>query len=68
MKITTITYRRVANLGSYESCHVEVTGELGDGDKKGDCILKLKKFVDEMIDFEVKEHSKIKRSDYGARL
>jgi|GEM_PF-2032535 len=32
MKITTITYRRVANLGNYQSATLEETVQLEDGD------------------------------------
>jgi hypothetical protein len=32
MRIKTITYRRVLNLGNYESKHLEMTAEIPEGD------------------------------------
>ena len=68
MKITTLSYRRAANLGEYESVHIEIAAEFGEGDKKAEVFSELKKFVDKALAYEVEEHKKIKRNDKGARI
>ncbi|MHC5613421.1 MAG: hypothetical protein ACYTXA_21095 [Nostoc sp.] len=45
MKIETITYKRVKNLGNYQSETLEATARLDDGDDPGQTGQYLKDFV-----------------------
>ena len=47
MKITTVTYQRVKNLGNYESKRLEISAELDDADDVTEAITTLKQKVRE---------------------
>ena len=49
MKIKTITYQRVKNLGNYESERMELVAELDDGEDVEVAIGQLKKEVREAL-------------------
>lgn len=61
-------YRRVANLGDFESVHIEVEAEIEKDEKPGVVYADLKAMVDKAIAFEVKENLKVQRNDKGARI
>ncbi len=45
MKITTISYQAVKNLGNYESERLEATAQLEEGENPDDVALKLRRWV-----------------------
>lgn len=49
MKITTISYQAVKNLGNYESERLEVNADVEEGEDPKDAVLKLRQFVHEQI-------------------
>lgn len=45
MKITTISYQAVKNLGNYESERLEATADVEEGETPDDAALKLRQWV-----------------------
>lgn len=52
MKITTITYRRVLNLGKYETETLEVQAEIEEGDDPAVVFEEVKAFVHQQLGIE----------------
>lgn len=52
MKVTTITYQRVKNLGNYESERMEMTIELDDDEDVDKAIAYIKQSVREALDIQ----------------
>lgn len=50
MKITTITYQAVKNLGNYESERLEATAEIEEGENRDDAALELRQWVNLTLD------------------
>ena len=49
MKLLTLTYRRIHNLGNYENEQLEATAEVGVGEEPARVLRELKKFVQRHI-------------------
>lgn len=49
MHIKTVNYRRVKNLGNYESKTIELIAELAEGESAEEAIDKLAEIVDEKL-------------------
>jgi hypothetical protein len=49
-RITRITYCEVKNLGNYENCRIEAEAVIPEGEKPGDVMKRLKKWVQEQLD------------------
>ena len=49
MEVKTITYKRINNLGNYNSEHLEMTAELDENDSVIDCGKRLKNKVETVL-------------------
>lgn len=49
MHISQISYRRVANLGNYETATLEVTLALNEGESPDDAFLRAKEWVEDKL-------------------
>jgi len=53
MKIKTITYSKLVNLGHYENCKIEASAELDKDDNVEDSYKALKQYVEDKIQIEL---------------
>lgn len=60
MEHKTIVFKRIKNLGNYESEHLEIVGDLEPGDDVNEEIDKLRKIVEDKLFLTKKE---IKKDD-----
>lgn len=49
MQLKSISYKRVLNLGNYENKHLELFGEVAEGDNEDEAILHLMELVERNI-------------------
>ncbi len=49
LKITQVTYRRVANLGNYETAAMEAIAAVNEGDDPAETMSALKKWVEDRV-------------------
>lgn len=55
MKVKTITYQRVKNLGNYESERLEITAEINEGEKPQEAIERLRELVLNRLNIETED-------------
>lgn len=55
MQYKTIVYKRIKNLGNYQSETVEMTIELSEGDDVGKCFEDLKLSVEKALNLNVED-------------
>jgi len=53
MNIKSVSYKRIRNLGNYESEHLEVFAEVDEGEDPGEVSQKLREFVAEQLQVKV---------------
>lgn len=53
MKIKTVSYKRIKNLGNYESEHLEVFAEVDENEDPSEASQKLREFVAEQLQVKV---------------
>lgn len=56
MKVKTITYQRVKNLGNYESERFEMTAEVYEDESPTEVAENLKEMVEDALDIKVEAH------------
>ena len=56
MKVKTITYQRVKNLGNYESERLEMTVEVYEDESPTEVAENLKEMVEDALDIKVEAH------------
>ena len=65
MKIVTITYQAVKNLGNYESERLEASADLEEGEDPKDAALKLRRWVNVLLEAHPKLMEDVEQKEEG---